>query len=105
MGVYAVHISREQGVWGTSDQTVKLSNKLCASMDPYCKSVKQSLPFDVPELPKKGNLSFLFTHYYNLSVKNTIYVIHRLPCYVGMGIKKTKDAINQALDAPPSKSN
>lgn len=89
-------------MWGTSDQTVNLSNKLCEKTSPYCKKVKASLPFEVPQLPARGNLGFLFTHYYNLSVKNTIYVIHRLPCYVGKGIKSVKDAINKAVEPASS---
>lgn len=43
----AVAVTRQQGVWGDSEQTAKVYEKLQYEMNPVCKAVKSSLPFEV----------------------------------------------------------
>jgi MICOS complex subunit MIC13 len=53
-------------------------------------------------LPQTGEIGYLTKHYYNTGVKNSIYFIHRFPCYLGQWSKQGSDAIKKALNAPPA---
>ncbi|XP_055530309.1 MICOS complex subunit MIC13 homolog QIL1 [Wyeomyia smithii] len=94
----AVYYSRQEGIW--NENTDQVYERYSNALQPHMASVKQRLPFEVPALPKSGELCFLTTHYYNQGVKNTIYFIHRIPCYLGQWTKKATDAVKKALDPP-----
>lgn len=96
----AVYYSISTGVWGTGKQSEILYKECSNAMQPLCKEVSGKLPFEVPPLPKSGEVRFLAKHYYNEGVKSTIHFIYMLPCYSGQLVKKGYDAINQAIEAP-----
>ncbi|XP_058459474.1 MICOS complex subunit MIC13 homolog QIL1 isoform X1 [Malaya genurostris] len=98
----AVYYTRNEGIW--NENTDKVYERYSSAMQPHIASVKQQIPIDVPALPKSGELCFLTTHYYNAGVKNTIYFIHRLPCYLGQWTKQTSDAIKKAINPPTEAS-
>lgn len=54
--------------------------------------------FQIPALPVSNEIGFVTKHYYNEGVKNSIYFIHRLPCYIGQYSKKASDAIMSAIE-------
>ncbi|XP_053682961.1 MICOS complex subunit MIC13 homolog QIL1 [Sabethes cyaneus] len=93
----AVYYSRQEGIW--KENTDEVYERYSKALQPHLASVKQQLPFEVPALPKSGELCFLTSHYYNQGVKNTIYFIHRIPCYLGQWTKKATDAVKKAMDA------
>ncbi|XP_058459475.1 MICOS complex subunit MIC13 homolog QIL1 isoform X2 [Malaya genurostris] len=90
----AVYYTRNEGIW--NENTDKVYERYSSAMQPHIASV--------PALPKSGELCFLTTHYYNAGVKNTIYFIHRLPCYLGQWTKQTSDAIKKAINPPTEAS-
>lgn len=92
-------------MWGTSRQTEKLYNDISKSLHPHIKDAKQKLPFEVPPLPKTGEIRFLAKHYYNEGVKSSIHFIYMLPCHTGRLAKKAKDAISGALEAPAEQAS
>lgn len=98
----AVRYTVEKGVWADSQQTEKLYDELCSAACPTVQSMKKQLPFEVPLLPKTGELCFITKYYYNQGVKGTFNFIHMMPCYLGQWAKKGKDAINSAMEEKPN---
>lgn len=98
----AVKYSVDKGVWADSQTTEKLYNEICAHTCPKVQAVKKQLPFEVPLLPKSGELCFIVKYYYNQGVKATFNFVHMMPCYLGQWAKKGKDAINQAMEEKPA---
>lgn len=98
----AVRYTADKGVWADSKTTEKLYNEICAATCPHVQSMKKQLPFEVPLLPKTGELCFIVKYYYNESVKGTFNFIHMMPCYLGQWAKKGKEAISQAMEEKPA---
>lgn len=98
----AVRYTVDKGVWADSQQTEKLYDELCSAACPTVQSMKKQLPFEVPLLPKTGELCFITKYYYNQGVKGTFNFIHMMPCYLGQWAKKGKDAINSAMEEKPN---
>jgi len=96
----AVYYTRQVGIWGDSDQSDKLYNTVKSELSPYVEKAKKQLPFEVPQLPRTGEMRFLAKHYYNEGVKNTFRFIHMLPCYAGRGLKKVKDTFQDFAKSP-----
>ncbi|XP_030570200.1 MICOS complex subunit MIC13 homolog QIL1 [Drosophila novamexicana] len=96
----AVYYTRQAGVWGSTDETDKLYKNVKTQLTPYVQQAREQLPFDVPELPRVGEMRFLAKHYYNEGVKSSFRFIHMLPCYAGRGLKKVKDTIEEFAKAP-----
>uniref|UniRef100_T1D5D1 MICOS complex subunit MIC13 n=1 Tax=Psorophora albipes TaxID=869069 RepID=T1D5D1_9DIPT len=99
----AVYYSREEGIW--NENTDQVYERYSLALQPHLTSVKQQLPFEVPALPTSGEVCFLTKHYYNQGVKNTVYFIHRLPCYMGQWAKQASDAIKKAVEPPAETSS
>ncbi|KAG4075280.1 hypothetical protein HA402_003071 [Bradysia odoriphaga] len=99
----AIYGTRHYNVWADSEKTTALYNELSQKASPHLKTVRAKIPLEIPPLPSSGELCYIYTHYHNKAVKNTIYFIHRLPCYLGQWAKKAKDGIDKALEAPPPK--
>jgi len=97
----AVSLTRQEGVWGNSEESYKLYQKLQKEMEPVCKSVRSKLPFEIPALPSSGEVCFLTNYYYNNAVKASFYHLKMIPCYIGQGVKKASDAIKGATEAKP----
>ncbi|XP_044312715.1 MICOS complex subunit MIC13 homolog QIL1 [Drosophila rhopaloa] len=95
-----VYYTRKVGIWGDTDQTDKLYNNVKAALCPYVQKLEKQLPFEVPELPRTGEMRFLAKHYYNEGVKNSFRFIHMLPCYAGRGLKKVKDTFQDFAKSP-----
>ncbi|XP_030380562.1 MICOS complex subunit MIC13 homolog QIL1 [Scaptodrosophila lebanonensis] len=100
--VGAVYYTRSAGVWGNTEQTEKIYNGVKTQLSPYFVKVTNQLPFDIPPLPKAGEIRFLAKHYYNVGVKGTFRFVHMLPCYAGRGIKKVKDTFEEFSKSPTS---
>ncbi|XP_055627677.1 MICOS complex subunit MIC13 homolog QIL1-like [Toxorhynchites rutilus septentrionalis] len=94
----AVYYSRQEGIW--KENTDEVYERYCKALQPHLTSVRQYLPVEVPALPSSGEVNFLTKHYYNEGVKNTIYFIHRIPCYMGQWTKQASDAVKKALNPP-----
>ncbi|XP_017071975.1 MICOS complex subunit MIC13 homolog QIL1 [Drosophila eugracilis] len=95
-----VYYTQKVGVWGNTDQTDKLYNTVKSELCPYVKKLEKQLPFEVPQLPRTGEMRFLAKHYYNEGVKNTFHFIQMLPCYAGRGLKKVKDTFQDFAKSP-----
>ncbi|ALC43130.1 CG7603 [Drosophila busckii] len=98
--VGAVYYTRKAGIWGSAEETDKLYNNIKAELCPYVQQAKKKLPFEVPQLPKAGEMRFLAKHYYNEGVKNSFRFVHMLPCYAGRGMKKVKDTFEDFAKSP-----
>ncbi|XP_023178748.1 MICOS complex subunit MIC13 homolog QIL1 [Drosophila hydei] len=96
----AVYYTRKAGVWGNTEQTDKLYNDVKGQLSPYVQQAKNKLPFELPQLPKVGEMRFLAKHYYNEGVKNSFRFVHMLPCYAGRGLKKLKDTFEDFAKSP-----
>lgn len=97
----AVRYTAEKGVWADSQTTEKLYGEICSATCPTVQSMKKQLPFEVPLLPKSGELCFITKYYYNQAVKASFTFVHMFPCYLGQWAKKGKDAISGALEGKP----
>ncbi|EDW79945.1 uncharacterized protein Dwil_GK17742 [Drosophila willistoni] len=96
----AVYYTRKAGIWGSTEETEKLYNNVKNQLCPYVQQVQKKLPFEVPQLPKTGEMRFLAKHYYNEGVKSSFRFIHMLPCYAGRGLKKVKDTFEDFAKSP-----
>ncbi|XP_043649252.1 MICOS complex subunit MIC13 homolog QIL1 [Drosophila teissieri] len=95
-----VYYTQKVGIWGDSAQSDKLYNDIKSELRPHVQKLEKQLPFDVPQLPRTGEMRFLAKHYYNEGVKNTFRFIHMLPCYAGRGLKKVKDTFQDFAQSP-----
>lgn len=95
----AFRYSVDKGVWADSHATEKLYNEMCSAACPHVQKMKKQLPFEVPLMPKTGELCFIAKYYYNEGVKASFNFVHMAPCYMGQWAKKGKDAITKAMDA------
>ncbi|XP_017098160.1 MICOS complex subunit MIC13 homolog QIL1 [Drosophila bipectinata] len=95
-----VYYTRSVGIWGSTDHTDKLYNNIKSELCPYVQKAKKQLPFEVPQLPKSGEIRFLAKHYYNEGVKSSFRFVHMLPCYAGRGLKKIKDTFEDFAKSP-----
>ncbi|XP_054733088.1 MICOS complex subunit MIC13 homolog QIL1 [Anastrepha obliqua] len=98
--VGAVYYSKKQGVWGNTEESEKLYNKLKDGLRPHAKELERKLPFEVPALPESGEARFLAKHYYNEGVKNTFHFIEMIPCYTGQLMHKAKTEFEKFSQAP-----
>lgn len=98
----AVRYTVDKGVWADSQATEKLYNELCSVACPQVKKLQKQLPFEVPLMPKTGELCFIAKYYYNQGVKASFNFIHMAPCYMGQWAKKGKDAITSAMEEKPT---
>ncbi|EDV96455.1 MICOS complex subunit MIC13 homolog QIL1 [Drosophila grimshawi] len=96
----AVYYTNKAGVWGNPEESHKLYNNVKAKLCPYVQKAKKQLPFEVPQLPKAGEMRFLAKHYYNEGVKSSFRFVHMLPCYAGRGLKKVKDTFEDFAKSP-----
>ncbi|TDG47465.1 hypothetical protein AWZ03_006057 [Drosophila navojoa] len=96
----AVYYTRRAGVWGNTEQTDKLYNDVKDQLRPYVQKAKKQLPFELPQLPRVGEMRFLAKHYYNEGVKSSFRFVHMLPCYAGRGLKKAKDTFEEFAKSP-----
>lgn len=95
----AVYETRELGFWGDSEQSHKLYKRIQNTMEPVCKTVRETV--NPPPLPSSGEVGFIANYYYNEGVKGTFRFIKMIPCYIGQGMKKANDALKAATDAKP----
>ncbi|KAM8710498.1 hypothetical protein ACLKA7_017162 [Drosophila subpalustris] len=95
-----VYYTRKVGIWGNAEETDKLYNNVKSQLSPYVQQAQKKLPFEVPKLPRAGEMRFLAKHYYNEGVKSSFRFIHMLPCYAGRGMKKVKDTFEEFAKSP-----
>lgn len=98
--VGAVYYSKKAGVWGTSKETDKLYNGIKDELRPHMQKLEKQLPFEVPALPKTGEITFLAKHYYNNGVKKSFHFIEMLPCYTFQMISKAKTKFEEFAEPP-----
>ncbi|KAG5897050.1 hypothetical protein JTB14_025866 [Gonioctena quinquepunctata] len=75
----AVYYVKDQGVWKSSNESVKTYENLKELVDPYLQDIKSKIPIEFPELPERGKLSSLAKQSWNKGVMVTFEFLSVLP--------------------------
>lgn len=92
--------TKDQGVWGKSEESVKLNCKICESVAHGWKlgKTQAGIKYEFPDLPSRGKIRFLAQHYWNEGVKNGVHLVRKLPSYARLGLRKANEKLKEKME-------
>ncbi|XP_008549133.1 MICOS complex subunit MIC13 homolog QIL1 [Microplitis demolitor] len=99
-----VYWTVQEGLWGSSDDSINFYNRIYSTVAPYVKNnIPKEVVNELPELPSVNAMANCAGCMWNKGVKTSIRFIADLPDHISNGIESIKSM--PALQAPVDSSS